>query len=117
MSIRVVCCNGHVLKVNDSFAGRSAACPACKAQVNIPAADPASMSEDAIMDILGPRQTASKPAGEASAKAAAEAAPVSAGKVPPPHMKICIKCNREMESTGRICPYCRTYVGGAGQRF
>ncbi len=31
-------------------------------------------------------------------------------------MKTCIKCNREMDLGVRICPHCKIYVGGAGER-
>ena len=36
MTIRVVCRNGHALKVSDSSAGKSGPCPVCKVLVQIP---------------------------------------------------------------------------------
>ena len=39
-----------------------------------------------------------------------------ASSVGRPPMKACIKCNREMDVSVRICPHCHTYVGGAGER-
>lgn len=115
MTIRVVCRNGHALKVSDSSAGKSGPCPVCKVLVQIPKPAPAAMSEDAILDLLGTKPsdspsssslTRDSSVGDALKKA-------SMGRLP---MKACIKCNREMDMEGRICPHCRTYVGGAGER-
>ena len=56
MAIRVVCRNGHALKVDDRSAGKSGLCPVCKVPVQIPPPDPRDMSEDALMDLLGPKE-------------------------------------------------------------
>ena len=54
MTIRVVCRNGHALKVSDSSAGKSGQCPVCKTLVQIPLPEPPStMSEDAMIDLIG----------------------------------------------------------------
>ena len=54
MTIRVVCRNGHALKVSDSSAGKSGQCPVCKALVQIPLPEPdPTMSEEAILDLIG----------------------------------------------------------------
>ena len=57
MSIRVVCPNGHMLRVQDSCAGKTGLCPVCRALVRVP--EPAGqepVSEDAILGFLGPHQ-------------------------------------------------------------
>ena len=55
MSIRVICHNGHTLKVNDRLAGKLGLCPVCKVQVQVPSMGPAAISEDAIMGMLAPQ--------------------------------------------------------------
>src|SRR5436190_1416556 len=54
MWIRLDCPNGHPVKVDGKFAGRMGRCPACGAKVRIPDVPQHDMSEDAILDILGP---------------------------------------------------------------
>lgn len=109
MSIRVVCPNGHLLRVQESSAGKTGLCPVCRALVRVPEpAAPAAVSEDAILGFLGPQQPkpapVAKPAQEAAAKPATE------GHVPP--KKSCDRCNEEIPAGTHICPYCHTYVGG-----
>jgi hypothetical protein len=52
MAIRVCCPNGHLLNVKDEFAGKSGLCPHCHVRVEVPL--PSQISEDDILDILGP---------------------------------------------------------------
>ena len=75
MTLRVVCRNGHSLTVNDSLAGKLGLCPVCKVQVQVPQIKDNRMSEDAIMDILGPEQVASSTDGVSEKPSA----PVAAG--------------------------------------
>jgi len=106
MTIRVVCPNGHALKVKDSFAGKTGLCPACKARVHIPQINGNDMSEDAIMDILGPDAAeTTKPAREAAAAG-------NLRKTDPnlAYKKICHVCNEEIAATTHICPHCHTYI-------
>ncbi len=60
MSIEVSCANGHVLRVKNSFAGKTGYCPHCRAKVHVP--QPIGFSEDDVIDILGPPPP--KPADE-----------------------------------------------------
>ncbi len=111
MTIRVVCHNGHALKINDNLAGKSGRCPVCKVQVQVPAIEPAAMSEDAIMDILGPQGKASQPAPRretADPETTRHAMPAR----DPSLVKSCSKCKREIATEVHVCPHCRTYVGG-----
>ncbi|MEE9603671.1 MAG: hypothetical protein V3V75_10225, partial [Thermoguttaceae bacterium] len=90
MTIRVVCPNGHALKVKDSFAGKVGLCPKCKAQIHVPRADDGDMSEDAIADILG--DTAAAEAAEPR-KEAPVPAPLRRQERTAPQGKTCHVCN------------------------
>ncbi len=114
MAIRVVCRNGHVLKVDDRSAGKSGLCPVCKVPVQVPPLDPGAMSEDSLMDLLGPKE-GDAPRGAREWTSPDSDKPGGASRQSPP-MKTCIKCNREIELGMRICPHCKTYVGSAGER-
>ena len=114
MAIRVVCRNGHALKVNDTSAGKSGLCPLCKVPVQVPSKRADGLTEDSLMDLLGPKEGEPTP-GPKEWSDPDSGKPSGAAQQSPP-MKTCIKCNREMELGVRICPHCKTYVGGAGQR-
>jgi uncharacterized paraquat-inducible protein A len=112
MSIRVACPTGHILNVKDSLAGKIGLCPTCKARVQVPRVSQGELSEDAIMNILGPPK--SGPAWDG----AAQEAPDNAESLPPPEgdrggppLKSCEKCNQLILAATHICPYCHTYIG------
>ena len=50
MSIRVVCENGHELKVKANMAGKTGLCPQCRVVVHVPI--PPESLEDSILDML-----------------------------------------------------------------
>ena len=114
MSIRCVCQNGHVLKVKDSFAGTTGLCPSCKARVDVPKIDPTklqqrkSVSEDAILSLLG-RQSPSERAAAESSGVLLAASDSSSHKLPFPK-KTCSRCNQEVSVGAHICPHCHTYI-------
>ena len=109
MSIRVVCPNGHVLNVKDSLAGKTGLCPKCKARVEVPRPVKGGLSEDAIMDLLGP--PASGPSGPAVAGVDVNAAEMpSPGERKLTPKKSCHNCNREISAEIHICPFCHTYI-------
>lgn len=54
MSIEVVCPKGHSLKIPDRFAGKTVLCPKCKARTKVPEPPGRELSEEAILEILGP---------------------------------------------------------------
>ena len=114
MSIRVVCRNGHALKVNDNSAGKTGLCPVCKVPVQIPLKDSEAMSEDSLMGSLGPKEDDPRHGPKEWSNPDTDQSAATGRQSPP--MKTCIKCNREMELGVRICPHCKTYVGGAGER-
>jgi hypothetical protein len=108
MSIRCVCQNGHVLKVKDSFAGRSGLCPSCRARVDVPQLVKKSISEDAILGLLGRQSSAERAAAESSGVllAASESGMI---RLPFPK-KTCSRCNQEVSAGAHICPHCHTYI-------
>jgi hypothetical protein len=107
MSIQVVCPNGHVLKVNESMAGRSGLCPKCRARVNVPRGKD-DFSEDAILGLLNTdAPVVARPATAAAPDP--QPAPPPASNAP---KKLCSKCNREIFVGMHICPHCHTYIAG-----
>ena len=54
MSIKVTCPNGHALQVKSEFAGKSGLCPHCKARIVVPKPEPVAISEDDLLELLGP---------------------------------------------------------------
>jgi hypothetical protein len=112
MSIRVNCPNGHPLRVNETLAGKTGLCPVCKALVKVPEPMQSSeISEDQILNFLGPHQPAGprKRENGVTARAAVDAS--AEGPVPP--KKSCARCNQEIPATTHVCPFCHTYIGGA----
>lgn len=111
MSIKVTCPKGHQLKVKDNMAGKTGLCPMCKGQtyVYVPLPEK-SISEEAILDFLGPSQTA--PMSTSSSGIDLEEAgphrPDTDHHETP--WKSCVKCNRDIPSQTRICPHCHTYL-------
>ncbi len=106
MSIRIVCPNGHALRVDESHAGKTGLCPACKARVQVPQIRTADVSEDAILGILGPHSPRASPAATASPMTR----PVDEHGVAGPPKKNCHKCYREITAGTHICPFCHTYI-------
>lgn len=103
MSIRVVCPNGHTLKVWDSFAGKVGLCPTCKARVEVPKIQN-DISEDAIMGILGPHVASDEQSDRGSSHPAEHH---DRGLTP---KKSCNQCNRQISAAIHICPHCHTYI-------
>ena len=121
MSIRCVCPNGHVLKVKEAQAGTYGLCPACKVSVLVPQLRDKTLSEDAIMDILGPQEAPPKPHIALSKQHAAipeHLVPVDAVRSGPQSRttpnKGCYKCNQEIPAGTHICPHCHTYIAKLG---
>jgi hypothetical protein len=112
MSIEVTCPQGHRLRLKDSMAGKKGLCPLCKAPVQVPKREERrSLSEEAILDILGPSDGSSSQV--LSFKELQEfeqgGSRVEEGHHPTPH-KVCTKCYREIPSAIHICPFCHTYI-------
>jgi len=108
MSISVRCRNGHVLQVKEKMAGRTGLCPVCRVHVRVPLMRAEKVSEDVVMDILGPRSPAS-PFQGLSAPGIRAADDEAVNSSPPG--RSCHNCHGEIAAGTRICPHCRTYVG------
>jgi uncharacterized paraquat-inducible protein A len=111
MSIRVVCPNGHILNVKDSLAGKIGLCPTCKARVQVPRLSKGELSEDAILNILGPPKSGPREGTGPEAMEPVESLPPSENDHGGPPLKSCEKCNQLILAATHICPYCHTYIG------
>jgi DNA-directed RNA polymerase subunit RPC12/RpoP len=123
MWIRLDCPNGHPVKVEEKYAGRMGRCPMCGVKVLIPKPEQVDLSEDAILDILGPSASVPAPARApepaAVGKEESQGAPalvtggssalgtsVALGQP----TRICPSCKRRVSVRYQICPHCRTYM-------
>ena len=116
MSIPVVCPNGHRLNVKDSFAGKTGLCPVCKARVHVPELPEEDLSEDSILDILGPHADG-RPGDSSiftevptSGSSLLSSSSAMRQRGAPPK-KNCHHCHQEIAAGVRICPHCHTYIG------
>lgn len=109
MAISVTCPNGHALKVQESLAGKIGLCPKCRARVRVPAIRRDELSEDTILDFLGPHQSSLGDSDTTRVAPPPPAGHVSADAGSPPQ-KSCTKCHRAILSGTRICPHCHTYI-------
>lgn len=119
MSIRFKCPNGHEMNVKDKYAGLTGLCPHCQTRVLVPSSTPDKLSDDAILELLGPpaedpdglpvhqdarhRNVGPDDTSASSGSSLAGMSPLHRG------MKTCPKCKKEVRSVYDICPYCRTY--------
>ena len=110
MSIRVVCPNGHALKVSDDLAGKTGLCPVCKTLVRVPELRQGDLSEDAILNILGPHVSDDSGELEAEERPGPIVRRVLDGDHGAPPKKICSKCNQPIDAEIHICPFCHTYI-------
>jgi len=110
MSIKVVCPNGHEIRVKNSSAGKTGLCPTCKARVTVPEIERRPLSEEAVMDLLGEPE-AGGPLGKASPTESLVEAGEEADFRVKPAKKMCKACEREIDTDTHICPFCHTYVG------
>jgi RNA polymerase subunit RPABC4/transcription elongation factor Spt4 len=109
MAIRVVCPNGHALKVPDDFAGKMGMCPVCKSRVRVPRTRSADLSENAILGLIGPVE------GDEGAVGAGRSASQAAGDGVSSGVKACDRCHREIPAHLHICPHCHTYIASLAE--
>lgn len=105
MSIQLVCPNGHVLRVKDSFAGRKGLCPVCKAPIQVPKPSTEEL-EDEVLQIIGPHNPDSS---ELPLEPLTDSVEHLKRSTMTPY-KSCARCHREITSIAHICPFCHTYV-------
>jgi hypothetical protein len=116
MAIRVVCPNGHTLQLKDSFAGRTGLCPVCKAKVRVPVPQRGDVSEDAILDFLGPASIEPPEAKEIRVDEGSNEGILQSLGFSGPRKRICEKCDKEIDAGEKVCPNCNTYLPNmAGQ--
>ena len=112
MSIEVKCPNGHNLKVKDSMAGVTGRCPLCKSLVQVPkpVPQPTALSEDAILDFLGPSPNLEDKSASDTIHDFGDSVIMHGSAVHRTPRKTCAKCNRDIPALIHICPYCHTYL-------
>jgi len=127
MSIQVSCPNGHVLRVKDSFAGKSGYCPHCHAKVRVP--NPQAFSEDDVIGVLGtpvpasPEDVAHSEAEEfvhqeprpAEVHQHEESGIALYGSSIHQHPKVCPTCHKRASFSFSICPSCGTPLSSASE--
>ena len=109
MSIAVVCRNGHSLKVKECCAGKTGRCPICRAIIEVPDPEADRLSDEDILDILGP-YTPGAAGDSLDLKRASRPSLLDQLEAASPRKKVCEKCDAEIAVSSRICPHCRTYV-------
>jgi len=112
MSIRVICPNGHDIKIKEKYAGMQGSCPICKAPIKVPIQDAYStemFGEDSIMDVLQPHESGvsglSLQISDIEAWDLREQQ-AETGKT----TKKCVKCQELIPENAHVCPYCHSYV-------
>ena len=112
MAIRVVCPNGHVLRVKDSLAGKTGLCPTCKAPITVPTPEEPAMDESAIMEILGSYDPSASEHVSSSANPFEEERKTTSAKK---KMRRCPYCEKPIDARVHVCPYCKHFIGGTGE--
>ena len=110
MSIRVVCPNGHALKIKDKYAGKAGLCPICKARIKVPVPQVDVLPEDSIMDILQPHESGLSGLALEVPDFGNDPADRWPGAEKDQTMKLCAKCHKDIPNEVHVCPFCHTYV-------
>jgi len=123
MSIKVTCPNGHTLQVKREFAGKAGLCPHCKARIVVPNSESAAISEDDLLELLGPPRAVHRaPATDEPSShppAAYKEEPKKQdlkkdGAASPPdsaflrRKRVCPKCCEIISISHSDCPRCHT---------
>ncbi len=105
MSIRVVCPEGHDLKIKDKYAGRTGRCPLCKSRIKIPVPDE-EIPGGLVRGIYDP----GKSGLSGLALEVPEFIDDPADEESEDTMKVCGKCQKEIPAEAQTCPYCKAYI-------
>lgn len=114
MYIKLVCPNGHKLRVQEIHAGRSAICPRCQATLVVPRPKAQKISDTSVMAVLS-KVPATKsvivPPERLTSTETAEESPGSSTSEPSARRatRKCAKCQTTMSAKIRICPKCQLY--------
>lgn len=114
MYIKLVCPNGHKLRVQEIHAGRRAVCPRCQAKLLVPRPKAQTISDTSVMAVLGsvpanksvivpPERLTQDSTDEQPSASATSAAPARRAT------RKCAKCQTTMSARIRICPKCQLY--------
>jgi hypothetical protein len=110
MSIRVVCSNGHDLKIKEKYSGMIGVCPVCRVPIKVPEVDV--FAEDAIMDVLQPHQSGLS--GLSLALPDFDRKDLGETVTPRADLentsKKCDRCREKVPQAAHVCPYCHTYM-------
>lgn len=87
------------------FAGKAGLCPTCRARIDVPQRQTRDMSEDAILDILGPGSQETAVSMTATSDTSTRSIQERDGRE-----KECYKCQRVFPLTMHVCPFCHTYI-------
>lgn len=119
MPIQLQCRNGHRLVAQETNAGKTGKCPVCKEPVPIPTVaeqlvkKSSTLSESAVVNILGTPARKASSAVPAAAKTAAKTGTIRpASSVSKAYTKLCPCCEKDIDMGYHICPHCHTYITG-----
>ncbi len=114
MSIRVVCPNGHLLKIKNKYAGKAGLCPVCKARIIVPDPREDDLTDDSIMNVLDPHESGLSGKALEIPDSRAKLVEKESEEWWESHdspLKICVRCDKEIPSDAAVCPFCKTYIG------
>ena len=116
MSIKVTCPSGHQLKLKEKYAGQTGLCPKCQARIYVPDPNEAQVTEDSVVDMLGPpmHEEESLPVHQESRHRrrpgdSASGTGQSGTSLLGAETFTCPKCRKVVSTTYHICPHCWTY--------
>lgn len=113
MFIKLVCPNGHKLRVKEIHAGQRAVCPKCEARLVIPQPKAKQISDSSVLAVLGDYNSSrSVVARPAAITAPQQPSPLPGARTLPQQRK-CVKCQALMSAKVRICPKCQLYQPAA----
>ncbi len=94
MGIRIVCPNGHALKVKSKYSGRVGLCPLCKGRMKIPSIVKSKESSMSGLSIKIPEFVKDVPLPSRTEDVE----------------MLCSKCHESVPGDAAVCPHCNTYV-------
>ncbi|MGE0608046.1 MAG: hypothetical protein AB7O62_13210 [Pirellulales bacterium] len=109
MYIKLVCPNGHKLRVKEAHAGLQAVCPKCDTRLVIPQPKAHQISDTSVLAVLGDFSATRSVVVKPPAMTAPPALSSEAAEPQGPQQRQCSKCQTLMSIKVRICPKCQLY--------
>ena len=103
MGIRIICPNGHALKVKSKYEGKMGLCPICNAEVEIPSRD------EFLTERAGIHPKESSLSG-LSIKVPEQPEEWELPAKRDEMDKICARCHETVPHNASVCPHCHTYI-------